>query len=133
MKLTKEIRRTTKELLHASFTDGKLDEAKVRGLVQQIVAGKPRHYLDILKNYQRLIRLEVEQRHALIESATTLDPGTSDRVASDLKNKYGSDLTTDFKVNPSLIGGLRIRIGSNVWDGSVQGRLQRLEQELATA
>ncbi len=50
----------------------------------------------------------------------------------DLRSKYGDGLTTDFRVNPNLIGGLRIRVGSDVWDGSVRGRLDRLEQELAT-
>ena len=133
MKLTKDVRKTSKELFQTSFTNGKLDESKVRNLLQAVIARKPRHYIDILKNYQRLIRLETEKRHALIESAVSLNADTSSRVVSDLRNRYGADLTTDFRVNPSLIGGLRIKIGSDVWDGSVQGRLQRLEQELATA
>ena len=132
MKLTKEVRKVSKELFRASFNDGQLDAAKVRGLVGQIAAGKPRHYIDILKNYQRLIRLEMDKRHAVIESATELSPDTSERVLRDLKSKYGPALTTDFRLNPDLIGGLRIRVGSDVWDGSVRGRLDRLDQELAT-
>jgi F-type H+-transporting ATPase subunit delta len=132
MKLTKEVRKVSKELFQASFTDGLLDPGKVRGFAGQLVAGKPRHYVDILKNYHRLIRLELDKRHAVIESASELSPETSEHVLRDLKSKYGEGLTTDFRVNPDLIGGLRIRVGSDVWDGSVQGRLDRLEQELAT-
>jgi F-type H+-transporting ATPase subunit delta len=132
MKLTKEVRKVSKELFQASFTNGQLDPEKVRGFVAQIVAGKPRHYVDILKNYHRLIRLELDKRHAVIESATALSHETSEHVLRDLKSKYGDGLTTDFRVNPDLIGGLRIRVGSDVWDGSVQGRLARLDQELAT-
>jgi F-type H+-transporting ATPase subunit delta len=131
MKLTKEVRKTSKELFQASFKDGQLDAATVRGLVSRIVAGKPRHYVDILKNYHRLIRLELDKRHAIIESATALTPETSERVLRDLKSKYGESLTTDFRLNPELIGGLRIRVGSDLWDGSVQGRLDRLDQEFA--
>jgi len=52
---------------------------------------------------------------------------------TDLKAKYGSDLATDFKINPDLLGGLRIKIGSDVWDGSVRNRLTRLGEELAQA
>ena len=133
MKLTKEVRKMTKQLLQASFTGGRLDDVKVRQVMQQIIASKPRHYVDILKTYQRLVRLEVEKRHAIVESATPLDGATTSRIENDLKTKYGSDLKTDFQVNPTLLGGLRIRIGSDVWDGSVQGRLNRLEQELAAA
>ena len=132
MKLSKEVRKVSKELFQGSFTGGQLDPEKVRGFVAQIVAGKPRHYVDILKNYHRLIRLELDKRHAVIESATELSPDTSEHVLRDLKSKYGEGLTTDFRVNPDLIGGLRIRLGSDVWDGSLQGRLDRLDQELAT-
>jgi F-type H+-transporting ATPase subunit delta len=47
-----------------------------------------------------------------------------------LKTKYGSDLTTEFIVDPRLLGGMRVRVGSDVWDGTVRNRLERLEQEL---
>ena len=40
------------------------------------------------------------------------------------------DLTTNFIVNPELLGGMRIRVGSDVWDSSVRNRLQRLAQSL---
>jgi F-type H+-transporting ATPase subunit delta len=132
MHLTKEVRKVSRELFRSSFTAGQLDAGKVRGFVAEIVAGKPRHYVDILKNYHRLIRLELDKRHAVIESAAELSPDTSDQVLRDLRTKYGEGLTTDFRVNPTLIGGLRIRVGSDVWDGSVRGRLDRLEHELAT-
>jgi len=132
MKLTKEVRKISKELFRASFTEGQIDAVKVRGFVSELVAGKPRNYVDILKNYHRLIRLELDKRHATIESATELSQETSERVLRDLKSKYGEGLTTDFRVNPELIGGLRIRVGSDVWDGTVRGRLDRLDQELAT-
>ena len=132
MKLTKEVRKVSKELFQASFTDGQLDPGKVSNVVTKIVAAKPRHYVDILKNYHRLIRLELDKRHAVIESASELSHDTSERVLRDLKTKYGEGLTTDFRVNPDLIGGLRIRVGSDVWDGTVRGRLERLDQQLAT-
>ena len=132
MKLTKEVRKVSKELFHASFTGGQIDAAKVREFATKIVQGKPRGYVDILKNYHRLIRLELDKRHATIESASPLSPDTSERVLRDLKSRYGEGLTTDFRVSPDLIGGLRIRVGSDVWDGSVRSRLDRLDQQLAT-
>jgi F-type H+-transporting ATPase subunit delta len=132
MKLTKEVRKVSKELFHASFTGAQIDATKVREIATNLVKDKPRDYVDILKNYHRLIRLELDKRHATIESATPLSPETSDRVLRDLKTRYGEGLVTDFRVNPDLIGGLRIRVGSDVWDGSVRGRIDRLDQALAT-
>jgi len=130
MKTNKEIRRLSREMLRVSFTDGQLDRGKVASLLQSLVEKKPRHCIDILQNYKRLLRLEFEKRHATIESAAELSPEMREQIVSTLKRKYGADLTTEFVVNPQLIGGMRVRLGSDVWDGSVQNRLQRLAQQI---
>ena len=129
MRLNKESRKICKELFRSSFTDRKLDAAKVRALVTSIVGAKPRHYLDILKNYQRLVRLETEKSHAVIESAAALDAQAGNKILNDLRKKHGTDLTTEFKISPELIGGLRVKIGNDVWDGSVRNRLDRLARQ----
>lgn len=131
MKISKDARKLAKQLFRLSFTNGKLDRAKMESIVSKISQSKPRYYIDILKEYQRLARLEVQKRHAVIESATTLDYRLADQLERDLREKYGSDLTTEFKVTPDLIGGMRIKLGSNVWDSSVRGRLDRLKTQLA--
>ena len=130
MKVKKETRQLARALLRASFTDGQLDKGRISSLVQSLIAKKPRDYIKVLEDYKRLLRLEVEKRHARIESATELDHSASSKIIAKLKKKYGNDLTTEFIVRPELLGGIRIRVGSDVWDGSVRNRLQRLEQEL---
>lgn len=131
MKINREIRRVSREMLRASFSDGQLDQGKIGSLAQSLIDKKPRHQVAILQNYKRLIRLEVEKRHARIESAGELSPEVRSQIAASLQRNYGSELTTEFAVTPELLGGLRIRVGSDVWDGSVRNRLQRLEIELA--
>jgi F-type H+-transporting ATPase subunit delta len=130
MKINKEIRQVSRQTLRASFTDGQLDRGKIASLIQSLIAKKPRRYIDILQNYKRLLRLEIEKRHAAIESASELSPQTSSKILAKLKKKYGDDLTADFVVDPTLLGGMRVRVGSDVWDGSVRNRLQRLQQQL---
>jgi len=130
MKINKEIRRRSRQMLRASFTDGQLDNGKIMALVDSVVTKKPRHHLDLLQNYKRLLRLEIEKRHAHIESALKLDPQTSQQIVDRLKRKYGNDLTADFDVDPALLGGLRVRVGSDVWDGTLRNRLERLQQQL---
>ena len=130
MKVNKEIRRLSREMLRASFTDGQIDRGKIISLLQSLIAKKPRRYLDILQYYKRLVRLEIEKRHARIESSTEVSPETSARIVENLKKKRGRDLTTEFVVNPELLGGIRIRVGSDVWDGSVRNRLERLQKQL---
>ena len=130
MKNKKETRQLSRALLRASFTDGQLDQGRVSSLVKSLLEKKPRNYLDVLDEYKRLIRLEVEKRTATIESASELNPDVASDLVGNLKRKYGPDLTTRFVVNPELLGGMRIRVGDDVWDSSVRNRLQRLQQQL---
>ena len=130
MKINKEIRQLSRAMLRASFTDGQLDPGRINSLVDSLIAKKPRHYVDVLKNYRRLLRLELEKRQAKIETASEVDSSTKSELITNLKKKYGGDLTADFVVNPQLLGGMRIRVGSDVWDGTVRNRLERLEQQL---
>jgi F-type H+-transporting ATPase subunit delta len=130
MKINKEIRRLSRGMLRASFTDGQLDSGRIASLVDSLIARKPRNYIDVLKNYRRLLRLEVEKRRARIETASEVDHEATSKVIENLKKRYGDDLATEFVVNPQLLGGMRIRVGSDVWDGTVRNRLERLQQQL---
>jgi F-type H+-transporting ATPase subunit delta len=130
MKINREIRQRSREMLRASFTDGQLDPGRIRSLVDSLIAKKTRNYIEVLKNYRRLLRLELEKRQATIETASEVDPATTSELVANLKKKYGSDLTTEFVVDPAVLGGMRIRVGSDVWDGTVRNRLERLQQEL---
>ena len=130
MKVNKEIRQLSRKMLQASFTDGQLDPGRISSLVDSLVTRKPRNYVDVLKNYKRLLRLELEKRHATIETASEVDSAVRSKIESNLKSKYGNDLSTDFHVAPELLGGMRIRVGNDVWDGSVRNRLERLQHEL---
>ena len=130
MKINKEIRQLSKEMVRASFTDGQLDRGKIASLVQSLITKRPRHFTEILHYYKRLLRIEIEKRHAKVESATQLAPEAAVKIVDRLKKKYGEDLTSEFVVDPNLLGGIRVRVGSDVWDGTLRNRLERLQQQL---
>jgi len=130
VKISKEIRQLSRKLVRGSYVDGTLDRERINSLVQSIVAQKPRSYIQLLENYQRLLRLEIEKRKTTIESATELDPEAGRKIIAGLEHKYGAGLTADFVVNSALLGGVRVRVGSDVWDASVRNRLERLQQQL---
>ena len=99
-------------------------------LVNLLVTRKPRNFIGILTRLQRLVELAIEERSVSVESATALpDKGAS--VFADLERQYGPASSTTYRENPALLGGLRIRRGSNIWDGSVSSRLERLQQAFA--
>jgi F-type H+-transporting ATPase subunit delta len=128
MKIDRQSRQSAKRYFRAcQRPDGSLNEQGMRDLVHLLVTEKPRNYLKILDRLQQLVRLSVDENSVHVESATPLpDQGAS--IFTDLEQRYGPAAGNHYEINPDLLGGLRIRRGSNIWDGSVRGRLARLEQ-----
>jgi len=119
-----------KALLAARNGDGSIDEAKIRELVTLFVDNKPRNYIAVLTYLTRLIELAQEENTVRVESAVPLaDKGAS--VFAELERRYGKAASTVYEENPKLLGGLKIRRGNNIWDGSLSGRLGRLQQALS--
>jgi F-type H+-transporting ATPase subunit delta len=130
MKISKEARHIARSLFRDSLTQGRLDEGKVRAIATRLVAVKPRELIPILKTYGRLVRLEIERNTARVESAVALDDGLRQRITAQLQQIYRRPIAAEFGVNPELIGGVRVRVGSDVWDGSVANRLRELSAAL---
>ena len=128
MKISKLARREAKELFRVCFVNGVLDENRVRETVRRVVEMKPRGYMGILLHLQRLVRLEMQRRTARVESAVSLNPDLRGTVENTLSSAYGPGLNITFAENPALIGGMKVQVGSDVFDGSVRGRLAALEE-----
>src|SRR5580658_3661415 len=129
MKIPKQSRREARELFRSCLSGGGLDENRVRSVVRRVAAGKPRGYLAILTHFQRLVRLEISRRTAKIESATALSSQMQMEIQADLSRRYGAGLAFSFLQNPTLIGGVRVQVGGDVYDGTVAGRLNELRNK----
>lgn len=128
MKINKQARREGKELFRCCLLNGVLDENRVRLAVQKTLQLKPRGYLAVLSHFERLVKLELERRTARIDSACALPEDLKANVQATLARLYGPGLNVSYGVNSALIGGMRIKVGSDVYDGSVQARLAALQQ-----
>ena len=130
MKISREARRLARELFRLSLANGRLDASRVSAISERLITEKPRSYLEVLKEFSRLVRLELERRHAIVESASSLDERSAANIVNTLKKKFGDDITTEFRTSPALLGGLRVKLGSDVWDGSISSRLATFSQQL---
>lgn len=124
----KQAKREAKQLLHLCCVNGLLDEDRVRELAQHLITGSYKDGRVILPHFLRWVRLDRAQHTANVESATPLPSDLQAAVQSSLTRLYGSGLTTAFEHRPSLIGGMRIQVGSDVYDRSVLARLTQLEK-----
>lgn len=131
MKVSKQARRDAKLLFKGCLKNGLLQEDSVTKTVQAVVDRKPRAYIQILNHLLKLVKTDIHSRTARIESADSLDDATRKSVEKLLVDRYGTTLMISFDVNPALIGGMRIQVGSDVYDASIRSRLQKIEESFA--
>jgi F-type H+-transporting ATPase subunit delta len=127
MKISKQSRRDAKTLFNVCRVNGVLDENRVRQAVTQVIEKQPRSYVGTLHQFKRLVKLDLDRRTARVENAVETTPAQMDAIKANLETQYGAGLNVTFWINPELIGGLRIKVGSDVYDGSVAGRLAALK------
>ena len=131
MKVSKEARKGARSLYQVSFSNGRLDSVKVKDVVSGIRSRKPAGAAQILHEYHRLVRLEVDRRTAVVESAVSLPHSEEQKIEAVVKERLGNDVRAEFLIHSELIAGVRIRIGSHVYETSIRERLSRLKWDLA--
>ena len=128
MKTTKQVMREARQLFRVCLVDGRLDESRARVVVQRVIQSRHRGYLTLLGHFKRLLKLQYDRFTARVESALPLPADLQATVQAELTGVYGPGITTLFARNPALIGGMRIQVGSDVYDGSVRSGLATLEK-----
>ena len=128
MKGNKQSRRGAKQLFKSCQVEGQLAEERVRQAVTLVIEKKPRGYFGILQELQRLVKLDVSSRSARVESAVVLTEAQQQNIRESLGRLKGGEVTVEFTENADLIGGMRVKIGDDVFDGSVKTRLATLSK-----
>ena len=124
----KQARREAKQFVRLCRVNSSVDENRVRQVVEQLVISGRRNSHAVLDQLLRLVRLDHDQHTAKVESAIPLSAELQAATQASLTRLYGLELATSFSDRPSLIGGMRIQVGSDVYDGSVQSELAALEK-----
>jgi F-type H+-transporting ATPase subunit b len=101
-----------------------LDEQRQRALIQDFFSGVRSGKVVVLEGES------LSGASAEITSALPLTPEEQEAVKKDILSKVGTQATVSFRVDPSILGGLVVRVGDKVLDGSVAGQLESLRQNL---
>jgi F-type H+-transporting ATPase subunit delta len=130
MRSARRAGRDARQLWRLCLVDGALDETRARLVTDAVIDSRHTGKAAVLSSLLRLLKLDRARRTARIASAKPLDPDMRAGVERDLARRYGDRLATIFTVDPTLIGGMRLIVGSDVYDGSVKARLAALEAAL---
>lgn len=111
--------------------EGGLDR-QVRGFLGTLLeAGQTDMLGDIVAEFERLVRRRPERKLAQVVTAVALDDAERKALEARLAAQFGPDLEFQYKVDKSLIGGVYLRVGDRVIDGSVAAKLAALRESLA--
>ncbi len=128
MKTNRRARRAARRLYRACLVDGLLDEERARQVADRVAGARRRGSLPILAHIRRLVQLDRDRHRAVVESALPLPDDLRTSVVRGVTRAYGPGVSTSFAEDPGLIAGMRVKVGSDVYDGSVKNALSTLEQ-----
>ena len=130
MMTRKQAEREARRLFRLSLVNGSLDEDRARHIVRRLIDAKSPTSLSVVSRFERFVRLDRNEHRAVVASAAPLPPDIRAEIEAGVADLHGRDIVTSFTEDPTLVGGVRISVGSTVYDGSVKARLAALAARL---
>ena len=126
MKSPKQIKHEARQLFASVWSaEGRMGTA-LAWQWRKFLELRRRWYLALLVEFHGSLKLDQKSHTAETESVVPLPPELQTRVQTRIEGLYGVGLTTLFAHEPELIGGMRIRVGGDVYDDSIRSRLAEL-------
>ena len=117
------------ELLRRVVGDGVSPQA-LNLVLLMIRRGRPKQVPAMVERFNELLRRERGVVRAEVRSALPLEEPEREAISERLRALTGDAVEINELVDPSLIGGIAVRIGDRLYDASVRSRLERLRARL---
>ena len=130
MKRDQKITKLAKKLLELSKDSGVVTESKVAEVLVGFQQVKHRRHLTALKTFLNYLRREVALQTAVVSTPTGLSEDAIKAIEVQFSKLYNRPVNAVTQLDTSLIAGVRVRVGDDVYDASVAGRLQRLAESV---
>jgi F-type H+-transporting ATPase subunit delta len=109
------------------LVNGRPDAGRVRNIVDGLIGTRRTGAPTVLSHFLRFVRLDAARWSARIDTAAPVDAADRAAVEAMLAERYGTGIGTVFAVDPMLIGGMRLTVGSDVYDGTIRARLAAID------
>ena len=126
MAADKKTKLLAKRLFKLSLVNGLVSPEQVTGVLGWMEKHSPRHPSSLLKAYHRYIAAELAKSVAAVEHAGPIGEATLRQIEAAMTKKYARPVTATAQANPKLLAGLRIRVGSDLYESSVSRQLATL-------
>ena len=126
MAADKQTKLLAKQLFKLSVVNGVVSPEQVAGVLGWVEKTSPRRPVALLKAYHHRIAIELAKSRAEVEHAGPVSDATLKQIEAAMTKRYARVVTASAKPNPKLLAGLRVRVGSDVYESSVANQLAKL-------
>ncbi|WP_327087035.1 F0F1 ATP synthase subunit delta [Nonomuraea sp. NBC_01738] len=120
-----------KEQLLTSLLAGKVAPSTLRLITQLVMHPRGRNLESGLEEFGQLIAQQRQRLVAVVRSAVDLSAEQKQRLMAWLRGSYGRDVHLNVEVDPRVLGGFSVRIGDELIDTTIVGRIEEVRRRLA--
>ena len=126
------VAKATKSALLARALSGVAPPEFVRFLQAVVRRGRQGLFGEIAHEYQGLVDVKLNRVHAGVTLPREPDPGLEREIVDRLGAAFGKEIRAHFRADRSILGGLVVRVGDRVFDGSLRRKLAVLRRRMLT-
>lgn len=126
------VAKTMKTKLLAEALEGAAPPPFVRFLQATVRRGRQGLLAEIAAEYQKLVDIQLNRVHAGVTLSTEPDAKLQKLITDRLAAALGKDVRSHFNADPRILGGVVVRVGDRVHDGSLRRRMAALKRRMLT-
>lgn len=89
-----------------------------------------KHYDELVAQYEDVVVKAELFHHVVIYSAKPLSDSMKEKILAQVEEHWGSKYIVDYRIDPSLLGGIRLEVDDSVFDATYRSRLDQLAREV---
>lgn len=130
MRINKQLQKIVNKLVDTSFKDGRMLEIQVTRSIKVLRALPKYLAIQALKEYLKALKRKEREHTLYIEATINLSPIQINKVKKfvEKEKKITKVLVS---INPEILGGFKLRIGDQIWDESVVGKIQQVKEAIS--
>lgn len=138
MKKSKLLQKAIERLVEASFTDGKIVESQVVKSIKILKSLPKYEAIQALSEFLKTLKQMMRKHTMYIEAAIPLSPSQLQKMKAIVEKKTlpaGRQVkitTVISSVNPRILGGFKLRVGDEIWDETILGKINQVKEAITS-
>jgi F-type H+-transporting ATPase subunit delta len=130
MKIRKQLQKTVNKLVDLSFKEGRILETQVTRSIKMLKSLPQSEAIQALSEYLKSLKRREREHTLYIETTIALSPAQVKRMKKIVEKKVKITKVL-VNINPEILGGFKLRIGDQIWDESIQGKIQQVKEVIS--